>query len=169
MSVVNRPGTAALKVAEIDTTNMSFGHSTATFYGWRVVAAVFVLAAFGWGFGFYGPPVYLQAVHGARGWPLALIAAAVTFHFLFGALVVANLPGLLIGTASPVLAPAARVRGVSPHAGASPGELPPVGRRARSLRRYLALQRLNHHGQRRPNFRSRPNSTVVARPGAADR
>jgi hypothetical protein len=33
---------------------VSAGHSTATFYGWRVVAAVFVLAIFGWGLGFYG-------------------------------------------------------------------------------------------------------------------
>ena len=38
-----------------------------TFYGWRVVGAAFVLAVFGWGLGFYGPPVYLHAVQrGAR-------------------------------------------------------------------------------------------------------
>jgi hypothetical protein len=73
---------------------MSAGHSTATFYGWRVVVAVFVLATFGWGFGFYGPPVYLQTVRETRGWPLALISTAVTVHFLSGALVVANLPKL---------------------------------------------------------------------------
>ena len=65
-----------------------------TFHGWRVVAAVFVLATFGWGFGFYGPPVFLHAVQQARGWPLPLISTAVTVHFLFGALVVANLPRL---------------------------------------------------------------------------
>ena len=29
------------------------------FYGWRVVWAAFVVAVFGWGLGFYGPPVYL--------------------------------------------------------------------------------------------------------------
>jgi hypothetical protein len=73
---------------------MSAGHSTATFYGWRVVASVFVLATFGWGFGFYGPPIYLQTVREARGWPLALISTAITVHFLCGALVVANLPKL---------------------------------------------------------------------------
>jgi hypothetical protein len=28
------------------------------FYGWRVVGAAFVLAVFGWGVGFYGPPVF---------------------------------------------------------------------------------------------------------------
>jgi MFS family permease len=65
-----------------------------TFYGWRVVAAAFVLAIFGWGLGFYGPPVYLHAVREARGWSVSLISAAVTAHFLIGALVVANLPAL---------------------------------------------------------------------------
>jgi len=65
-----------------------------TFYGWRVVAAVFVLATFGWGLGFYGPPVYLQAVHQSRGWSLNVISTAVTVHFLFGAIVIANLPRL---------------------------------------------------------------------------
>jgi hypothetical protein len=65
-----------------------------TFYGRRVLAAAFVLAVCGWGLGFYGPPIYLHAVHAARGWPLALISAAVTTHYLVGAVVVANLPAL---------------------------------------------------------------------------
>jgi Major Facilitator Superfamily len=64
------------------------------FYGWRVVSAAFVLAIFGWGLGFYGPPVYLHAVKEARGWSLALVSTAVTVHFLAGAVVVANLPKL---------------------------------------------------------------------------
>jgi MFS family permease len=64
------------------------------FYGWRVVAAAFVLAVFGWGLGFYGPPIYLHAVHEARGWPLALVSTAVTLHFLVGAIFTANLPQL---------------------------------------------------------------------------
>ncbi len=73
---------------------MSAARSRKTFYGWRVVAAAFVLATFGWGLGFYGPPVYLHTVQVSRGWPLALVSAAVTTHFFFGALVVANLPKL---------------------------------------------------------------------------
>jgi Major Facilitator Superfamily len=64
------------------------------FYGWHVVAATFVLAIFGWGVGFYGPPVYLHAVQEMRGWSLPLISAAVTLHFVVGAIVVANLPAL---------------------------------------------------------------------------
>jgi hypothetical protein len=66
----------------------------ATFYGWRVVGAVFVLATFGWGLGFYGPPVYLHAVHEMRGWSLNVVSTAVTVHFLFGAIVIANVPRL---------------------------------------------------------------------------
>jgi MFS family permease len=65
-----------------------------TFYGWLVVAAAFVLAVFGWGLGFYGPPVYLHAVREARGWSVAVVSTAVTVHFLLGAVVVANLPKL---------------------------------------------------------------------------
>jgi hypothetical protein len=70
------------------------GEATTLFYGWRVVGAAFVLAVFGWGVGFYGPPIYLHAVRDARGWPLGLVSAAVTVHFLVGAVVVANLPRL---------------------------------------------------------------------------
>src|SRR6267142_3768928 len=64
------------------------------FDGWRVVSAAFVLAVFGWGMGFYGPPIFLESVRATRGWPLALVSAAVTTHFLIGAAMVANLPAL---------------------------------------------------------------------------
>jgi MFS family permease len=64
------------------------------FYGWRIVSATFVLATFGWGLGFYGPPIFLHAVHETRGWSLLLVSTAVTVHFLFGAFVVASLPKL---------------------------------------------------------------------------
>jgi MFS family permease len=73
---------------------MTAAAKQSTFYGWRVVAASFVLAVFGWGLGFYGPPIYLHAVEEARGWPLALVSTAVTVHFLVGAVFTANLPQL---------------------------------------------------------------------------
>ncbi|MCR0984605.1 MFS transporter [Roseomonas populi] len=69
------------------------GGSTA-FFGWRVVWAAFAVAVFAWGLGFYGPPILLQAIHEARGWPLSTVSAAVTTHFLAGALIVARLPAL---------------------------------------------------------------------------
>ena len=64
------------------------------FLGWSVVAAAFVVAVFGWGMGFYGCSIYLYAVQTARGWSVGLVSAAVTTHYLLGALVVANLPAL---------------------------------------------------------------------------
>lgn len=66
----------------------------AAFTGWRVVWAAFTVAVFGWGVGFYGPPVFLFAVHESRGWSIPLVSAAVTSHFLLGAVVVANLPAI---------------------------------------------------------------------------
>ena len=70
------------------------GRRVAKFYGWRIVGAAFVLAFFGWGLGFYGPPVYLHAVREARGFSIGLVSAAVTVHFLSGAVVAANAPAL---------------------------------------------------------------------------
>lgn len=64
------------------------------FYGWRVVAAAFAIAVFGWGLGFYGPPVYLEVVRQSRGWPIALVSGAVTLHFLVGLAIIPNLPTL---------------------------------------------------------------------------
>jgi Major Facilitator Superfamily len=73
-------------------TILANGTRPRTFYGWRVVSAAFVLAVFGWGMGFYGPPVFLSVLHETRGWPLAVVSMAVTVHFLIGAAVGANLP-----------------------------------------------------------------------------
>ncbi len=67
---------------------------TPAFHGWRVVGGAFVLAVFGWGLGFYGPPIYLQTIRTAGGFSIELASAAVTAHYLFGAIVVANLPRL---------------------------------------------------------------------------
>lgn len=68
--------------------------TTSSFYGWRVVAGAFVLAVLGWGLGFYGPPIYLHAVREVRGFSIEIVSVAVTLHYLSGAFVVANLPGL---------------------------------------------------------------------------
>ena len=80
----------------------------AGFYGWKVVGAAFVLAFFGWGLGFYGPPVYLHAVQ-ARGFPLSVVSAAITVHFLLGALVAANIPKLYARFGLPAVTRAAAV------------------------------------------------------------
>ncbi len=64
------------------------------FFGWRVVGAAFTDAVFAWGIGFYGPPVFLEVLHASRGWPIALVSAALTAHFLAGAVVVSRLATL---------------------------------------------------------------------------
>lgn len=66
----------------------------AGFFGWRVAGAAFVVAIFAYGIGFYGPAIFLQTLHAERGWPVALVSTAITAHFLFGAVVVANLAAL---------------------------------------------------------------------------
>jgi hypothetical protein len=60
------------------------------YFGWKVVGAAFVLTVFGWGIGFYGPSVFLRTLHDDRGWPIALVSAAITAHFL--ARIVCRLP-----------------------------------------------------------------------------
>ena len=62
------------------------------FFGQTVLTCTFILAVVGWGIGFYGPPIYMQAVMERNGWPIAQVSAAVTLHFLSGTLVIANLP-----------------------------------------------------------------------------
>jgi hypothetical protein len=66
--------------------------SRRSFFGVWVVRAAFALAIFGWGVGLYGPPIFLHAVVERTGWPLVMVSSAVTLHFLFGAVVVVNLP-----------------------------------------------------------------------------
>ena len=57
-----------------------------------MVRAAFVLAAFGWGCGFYGPPIFVHAVQARTGWSLALVSWAVTLHHLAAALLVLRMP-----------------------------------------------------------------------------
>src|ERR1700712_4236517 len=57
--------------------------------GWRIVGVCFLVATFGWAFGFYGQSVYLAELHRIHGWPTSLISTATTFFYLFGALLVA--------------------------------------------------------------------------------
>jgi predicted MFS family arabinose efflux permease len=56
--------------------------------GWRIVAVCFLVAIFGWSFGFYGQSVYVAELHRLHGWPPSLISSGTTFFYLFGALLV---------------------------------------------------------------------------------
>ncbi len=64
------------------------------FFGWKVVATAFAVAVFSWGIGFYGPSVFLHVLHGQRGWPVSVISAAITAHYLVSAAIVIRLPEL---------------------------------------------------------------------------
>jgi predicted MFS family arabinose efflux permease len=56
--------------------------------GWRIVAVCFVVAIFGWSFGFYGQSVYVAELHRLHGWPASLISSGTTLFYLLGALLV---------------------------------------------------------------------------------
>jgi MFS family permease len=84
--------------------------------GWKVVWVAFTVAVFGWGLGFYGPPVYLPVLHAKHGWSISLISSAITAHYLVGAVLIANLPSVyrrfgigLVTVAGAVLAGAGAV------------------------------------------------------------
>src|SRR5437899_12493518 len=62
--------------------------TSARYEGWRIVAVCFLVATFGWAFGFYGQSVYLAELQRQHGWPASLISGATTFFYLFGAAIV---------------------------------------------------------------------------------
>ena len=64
------------------------------FFGWKVAWAAFVIAACGAGAGLYGPSIFLPVIHASRGWPVSVISAAITTHFLLSACIVNYLPEL---------------------------------------------------------------------------
>jgi MFS family permease len=70
------------------TSHISIDETSIRYDGWRIVAICFLVATFGWGFGFYGQGVYLAELHRSHGWPASLISGATTFFYLFGALIV---------------------------------------------------------------------------------
>ena len=61
------------------------------FFGWKVVATAFAIAAFAWSIGFYGPSVFLNTLHQQHGWSVSVISAAITTHYLFSAVLTAQL------------------------------------------------------------------------------
>ncbi len=58
------------------------------YHGWWVVLCSFIIAFYGWGFGFYGLSLYLVALHRAWNWSPAEIASAITFYYIAGAFLV---------------------------------------------------------------------------------
>lgn len=58
------------------------------YHGWWVVLCSFLIALYGWGFGFYGLSLYLVALHRAWNWTPAEISGAITFYYIAGAFLV---------------------------------------------------------------------------------
>ncbi len=62
---------------------------------WPVILACFCLAVFAWGFGFYGQAVYLAELRRLRGWPASAIAAATTWMYFGGAVLMPFVDGAM--------------------------------------------------------------------------
>ncbi|MBV8119293.1 MAG: MFS transporter [Alphaproteobacteria bacterium] len=56
------------------------------YHGWLVVVAAFLVAFFGFGFGFYGPGLYLLELETRHGWSVAGLAPAITGYYALGAI-----------------------------------------------------------------------------------
>jgi MFS family permease len=83
-------GARKTKSKKLDASNFKAIDETSIRYdGWRIVVVCFLLATFGWGFGFYGQSVYVAELQRLHGWPASLISSGTTFFYLFGALLVA--------------------------------------------------------------------------------
>ena len=63
------------------------------FYGWKIVAALFVILAITAGLGFYNHSVILTALSNDAGFPLGLVSGAVSVFFF-----VSGISGLVIGS-----------------------------------------------------------------------
>ena len=81
-TVIKRYLLDALNYTPLDETSIRYD-------GWRIVAVCFLLATFGWAFGFYGQSVYVAELQRLHGWPASLISSGTTFFYLSGAALVA--------------------------------------------------------------------------------
>ena len=59
------------------------------YHGWKVVVCAFLIAVFGWGFGFYGIGVFLAELVERHGWATSSVSSAVTVLYLAGAVLIA--------------------------------------------------------------------------------
>lgn len=62
----------------------SFPRSRRLYYGWKVVAALFIMLGVSSGFGFYNQSVLLAALTGERGFSIATASLATTLFFALG-------------------------------------------------------------------------------------
>src|ERR1700687_431681 len=87
-----RPGMPKINILRQElnrSQDASVAETSARYDGWRIVAVCFLVATFGWGFGFYGQSCDVAELHRLHGWPASLVSGGTTFFYLFGALLVA--------------------------------------------------------------------------------
>ena len=87
----DKPGNDATETKRylLDAANFTPIDETSIRYdGWRIVVVCFLLATFGWGFGFYGQSVYVAELHRLHGWSTSLISSGTTLFYLSGAALV---------------------------------------------------------------------------------
>src|ERR1700692_394440 len=98
------PGMTVQKAKEEKTLNnpeeIAIDETSARYEGGRIVAVCFLVATFGWAFGFYGQSVYLAELHRLHGWTASLISSGTTFFYLFGAVLIAFV-GEAVGSFGP--------------------------------------------------------------------
>lgn len=58
----------------------------------RTLVAAFVFAVFGWGLGFYGPPIFFAQVLARTGWAASSVAWLLTLHHLSAAALILKVP-----------------------------------------------------------------------------
>jgi MFS family permease len=73
-------------MSERSPTDQTLDEASPHYFGWRVVAALFLVAVAAWGFGFYGQGVYLAEFSRRFGWSVAAVAGASTVFYLVSAL-----------------------------------------------------------------------------------
>jgi len=72
----------------LESSRASLDESSPSYFGWRVVAACFLMALACWGFGLYGHSVYLAELQRLHGWPPSVISGASTATYLLNAVLV---------------------------------------------------------------------------------
>ena len=84
-----RPACASLPGMELRVCASGSRSREVVYHGWKVVGCAFLIAVFGWGFGFYGIGVFLAELVERHGWATSSVSSAVTILYLVGAALIA--------------------------------------------------------------------------------
>ena len=99
-AVRNRVGAAGgvryiAMMSERSSVDQTLDEASPRYFGWRVVAALFLVAVAAWGFGFYGQGVFLAELSRVHGWPASLVSGAITVYYLVSAGIIAYVSDIM--------------------------------------------------------------------------